>query len=82
MNTKVVEGICDIVGEVQKSTKVVDDDGGYFIWVRVSIDITLPLCRGRVITMENGEKHWVNLVQVLAEFLFIVWSFESQQQRL
>ncbi|KAK9983809.1 hypothetical protein SO802_033334 [Lithocarpus litseifolius] len=54
INTKVAEGICDIVSEVQKSTKVVDDDGGYFIRVRVSIDITLPLCRGRVITMENG----------------------------
>ena len=60
MNTKVAEGICDIVGEIQKSTKVVDDDGIYFMRVRVSIDITLPLCRGRVITMENGEKHWVN----------------------
>ena len=60
MNTKVAEGICDIVDEIQKSTKVVDDDGIYFMRVRVSIDITLPLCRGRVITMENGEKHWVN----------------------
>ena len=57
MNTKVAEGICDIVGKMQKSTKVVDDDGGYFIQVQVSIDITLPLCRWRVITMENGEKH-------------------------
>ena len=60
MNTKVAEGICDIVGKMQKSTKVVDDDGGYFIRVQVSIDITLPLCQGRVITMKNGEKHWVN----------------------
>ena len=60
MNTKVSEGIRDMVGEIQKSTKVVDDDGVYFMRVRVSIDITLPLCRGRVITMENGEKHWVN----------------------
>ena len=23
------------------------------------IDITLPLCQGRVITLENGLKHWV-----------------------
>ena len=33
MNTKVAEGICDIVGDIQKSTKVVDDDGGYFMRV-------------------------------------------------
>ena len=60
MNTKVAEGICDTVGVVQKSSKAVDDEGGYFIRVRVSINITFPLCRGRVITLENGEKHWVN----------------------
>ena len=71
MNTKVAEGICDIVGDIQKSTKVVDDDGGYFMRVRVSIDITLPLCRGRVITMENGEKHWVNFkYECLPNFCF------------
>ena len=23
------------------------------------IDVTLPLCRGRLITMENGAKHWI-----------------------
>ena len=60
MNTKVAEGICDTVGVVQKSSKAVDDEGGYFIRVRVSINITFPLCRGRVITLENGEKYWVN----------------------
>lgn len=60
MNTKEAKDICDIVGTMQKSTKAVDDEGGYFIQVRFSINITLPLCRGRVIAMDNREKHWVN----------------------
>lgn len=59
MNRRVAEEICDIVGDVQKSVGAVDDDGGLFIRVRVFIDISLPLCRGRLITMENGEKVWV-----------------------
>lgn len=33
MNKRVAEEICDIVGEVQKSTRAVDDDGGLFIQV-------------------------------------------------
>ena len=53
------EDICEIVGEVQKSARAVDDDSGLFIRVRVLIDISLPLCHGRLITMENGEKVWV-----------------------
>lgn len=56
MNKRVAEEICDIVGEVQKSTRAVDDDGGLFIQVWVLIDISLPLCQGRLITMENGDK--------------------------
>ena len=44
MNRRVAEEICDIVGEVQKSVGAVDDDGGFFIRVRVLIDISLPLC--------------------------------------
>ncbi|KAK7820139.1 hypothetical protein CFP56_039195 [Quercus suber] len=58
MTKEVVENICDIVGEVQKSAGAITDEGGHFIWVRVMIDITLPLCRGMVITLENRSKHW------------------------
>ena len=54
------EKLCDTVGEVQKSIGAVDDDGGSFFRVRVLVDITLPLCRGRVISLPNGSKSWVN----------------------
>lgn len=60
MNKDVAESLCEVVGELHKSTKAVDDEGGYFFWVRVLIDITLLLCRGRIITMVNGDKNWVS----------------------
>ena len=59
MSKKVAESLCDIVGEVRKSPDSTEDDGGNFFRVRVNIDISLPLCRGGVITLENGEKAWV-----------------------
>ena len=54
------EKLCDTVGEVQKSIGAVDDDGGSFFRVRVLVDITLPLCRGKVISLPNGSNSWVN----------------------
>ena len=59
MTKKIAENLCETVGEVQKSIDAVDDKGGHFIRVHVSVDVTLPLCRGRLITMENGTKHWI-----------------------
>ena len=60
LTRKVAESLCEIVGDIQKSIGVVDEDGGTFFWVRVVIDINLPLCRGRVITMLKGDKAWIN----------------------
>ena len=60
MSRKVAESLCDTVEEVRRSPKSIEDDGGNFFWVQVNIDISLPLCRGRVITLENGEKSWVH----------------------
>ena len=60
MSKKVAKSLCDIVGEVRKSPDSTEDDGGNFFRVRVNIDISLPLCRGGVITLENGEKAWVH----------------------
>ena len=49
-----------MVGEIHKSIGAVNEEGGNFFQVRVVIDITLPLCRGRVITLPSGEKTWIN----------------------
>ena len=44
MTKKVAKNICETIGEVQRSTGVVDEKVGHLIWVRVMVDITLPLC--------------------------------------
>lgn len=59
MTMAVAESICEIIGEVQKSTKGVNDEGGCFMRVRVEVDVSLTLCCGRLIMLDNGTKHWV-----------------------
>ena len=56
MNRKVAEELCEVVGRVDKSTKESEMDGGSFIRVRVILDISVPLCQGRVISLSQGEK--------------------------
>ena len=59
ISKKVAESIWETIGEVQRSPESTDDDGGNFIQERFTVDITLPLCRGRVFKLENGEKSWI-----------------------
>ena len=59
MSKKVAESICETIREVRRSPESTNDDGGNFIRVRVTMDITLPLCQGRVFKPENREKSWV-----------------------
>ena len=56
MSKKIVESICKTTGEVRRSLESTNDDGSNFIRVRFTVDITLPLCRGSVFKLENGEK--------------------------
>lgn len=35
-------------------------DGGRFTRVKVTLDISLPLCHGHLLSLENGEKLWVS----------------------
>ena len=60
MTREVAENICDIAGTVCRSIGGVEDDGGRFMRVKVKLDISLPLCRGRVVTFESGKKIWVS----------------------
>jgi len=34
--------------------------GGNFLRVRVAIDISQPLCRGRKISIEDGSEEWIS----------------------
>ncbi|KAK9996986.1 hypothetical protein SO802_021672 [Lithocarpus litseifolius] len=55
----VAEDLCDIMGIVDLSLTDVEVDRGSFFRVRVRVDISLPLCRGRVLSIEDSEEHWV-----------------------
>ena len=46
MTRSIAESICDIIGEVSKSIGEGEEDRGSFICVKVTLDISLPLCRG------------------------------------
>ena len=59
-NKEVAEQICETLGIIQQPIDTPVCDGGSFIRVRVSINISLPLCRGRLITMEDEKEHWVS----------------------
>jgi len=59
MNVKVVEKICKVVGQVIHSNDPAKTERDKFMRIRVEMDISLPLCRGRVVSMENGKKSWV-----------------------
>ena len=54
MTKEVVEDICSSVGEVCCSVSHPTEEGGCFVWVRVEVDVTKPLCRGRVVNLEEG----------------------------
>ncbi|XP_065620823.1 uncharacterized protein LOC136063823 [Quercus suber] len=59
-NKVIAEQICDPVGDILKHNETEEWDGGSFIRVRALIDISHPLCRGRLITLEDGKDHWVS----------------------
>ena len=59
MNQRTAEELCAKVGEVIHMPEDSYMSGQGFMRVRVRVAITQPLCRGRVVTLENGEQSWV-----------------------
>ena len=53
MDKKTAEEICSTVGKVVKSAGSKDSEGEGFTRVRVIVDVTQPLCRGRVVTLDK-----------------------------
>ena len=55
------QDIVSIAGDVVVSEESNEEcEGSQFMQVRVSIDITKPLCRGRKIELNDGEDSWVS----------------------
>ena len=64
MTREVAEDICGNAGIVDKSTQLSEMMGGSFMRVRVVIDVSLPLCRGRMISFDEGDEAWVSFKYV------------------
>lgn len=55
------QGIVSVAGEVVNSGAAEEDyEGSHFMQVKVRIDITKPLCRGRKIGLSDSKEGWVN----------------------
>ena len=50
------EKLCEVVGVVNKESSLVEVDRGNVMRVRVKVDVTLPLYRGRILKLGNGLK--------------------------
>ena len=56
MNCEVTKEIFGIIRKVYNSIDEAKCDGDGFMRVRVTLDVTSPLCRGGVITIEDGQQ--------------------------
>ena len=54
------EKICGVVREVISQLEPKLYDGGNFIWVKVAADITLPLYRGRLVSLNDEKQVWIS----------------------
>ena len=60
MTIEAAEKICEVMGEVIKQSDSKVYDRGNFIRVKVSVDITMLLCRGRLISLKDDKQVWVS----------------------
>ena len=52
--------ISEVIGVVSRPREFKEINGGNFLHLKVSLDLTLPLCRGRLISLENGKQIWIS----------------------
>ena len=56
---KIAEQLCEAIGRVNVGADDAETEGDNFLRVRVTLDISQPLCRGRVISLDCGKDLWV-----------------------
>ena len=54
------ERICEAIGKVNVRPDEIESEGDGFIRIRITIDVSKPLCRGRVISLDNVKELWVS----------------------
>ena len=59
MNQTMAKELCSVIGKVIYMLGGPTLGGQGFMQVRLRVDVTQPLCCGRVVTLENGEQSWV-----------------------
>ncbi|XP_075670183.1 uncharacterized protein LOC142639946 [Castanea sativa] len=59
MIQEAMEALCQPLGQIIPSLDKTEVDDGNFMRVRVELDITKPLCRGRKVTFDEGKDGWV-----------------------
>ena len=53
---KIAEQLCEAIGEVNTGVDEAEAEGDNYMRVRVNIDISQPLSRGRVVSLDSGKK--------------------------
>ncbi|KAK9983400.1 hypothetical protein SO802_032925 [Lithocarpus litseifolius] len=56
MNVKAAKKICEVLWKVIPTANSIELEGRNFIWVKVSMDVTGPLCRGRLVSIGERNK--------------------------
>ena len=51
--------ISPVIVEVSHSITPKESTGGTFFRLKITIDLSLPLCRGHLTSLENGKQTWV-----------------------
>ena len=60
MTVEAAKKIGSVLGEVDVPMNPKFFDGGHFVRIQASIDLSLPLCRGRVVSIgEGGKQVWI-----------------------
>ncbi|XP_030970995.1 uncharacterized protein At4g02000-like [Quercus lobata] len=60
LDRETAKEISTTAGQVVSTKDNAESGGEGFIRVRVVVDVTQPICRGRVVTLENKKKTWVS----------------------
>lgn len=60
MNVKATEKICGVLGQIIPPKDLAECEGENFIWIRVSMDISGPLCHGCLVSLGKDKEVWVS----------------------
>ena len=60
LNREVAEDLCEAVEVVNRDSIITDVDRRCVMRIRVRVDVSLPLCQGRICSLENGSRGWVS----------------------